>query len=84
VTRMPGRAHAACAQALALPCLRRERLLPRAATGSSRPIGDIGCLELGAPELPVADEPRRATGWIACTSVQGHLKRAVELGVQLL
>jgi hypothetical protein len=45
---------------------------------------DIGCLELGAPELPVADEPRRATGWIACTSVQGHLKRAVELGVQLL
>jgi hypothetical protein len=49
-----------------------------------RPIGDIGCLELGAPELPVADEPRRATGWIACTSVQGHLKRAVELGVQLL
>jgi hypothetical protein len=53
-------------------------------SGSNRPIGDIGCLELGAPELPVADEPRRATGWIACTSVQGHLKRAVELGVQLL
>jgi len=53
-------------------------------SGGQRPIGDIGCLELGAPELPVADEPRRATGWIACTSVQGHLKRAVELGVQLL
>jgi hypothetical protein len=53
VTRMPGRAHAACAQALALPCLRRERLLPRAATGSSRPGADIRCPDLATLKQPV-------------------------------